>query len=83
MEPVRGELQPGRKETQRGSSCSLSVKLKGTFKNIISERELLTVIAVQLNLPQFRYFWECVELMGDAIRQHSVEVSRHKISLSK
>lgn len=43
---------------------------------------LLTLIAVQLKLPQFKYSWEYIELLGDAIRLHSAEVSRHKNSLS-
>jgi len=43
----------------------------------------LTLIAVQLKLPQFKYFWEHIELMGDAVRQHFAEISRHKNSLSR
>lgn len=65
-----------RKETWNWSSCSLSVKLKDIFF-------FLTVIPVQLELPQFKHFWENIKLMGDAIREHSAEFSKHKNSLSR
>lgn len=68
----------GWKETWRGSSSSLSVK--GTF--FLPPPPLLTLIAVQLKLPQFKYSWEYIELLGDAIGLHSAEVSRHKNPLS-
>lgn len=64
-----------RKETQRGTSTSLSVK--GVFFT-----PALTLIAVQLKLPQFKYSWEYIELLGDAIRLHFAQVSRHKNSFS-
>lgn len=40
-------------------------------------------IVVQLKLQQFKHFWESIELMGDATRQHFAEISRHKNSLSR
>lgn len=69
------------KQTRRGSSCSLNAKLKSTFFQHLPP--FPTLIAVQLKLQQFKYFWEYIELMRDAIRQHFAEASRHKISLSR
>lgn len=66
----------GWKETWKGSSSSLSVK--GTF--FLPPPPPL--IAVQLKVPQFKYSWEYIELLGDAIGLHFAEVSRHKNPLS-
>lgn len=45
----------------------LVLNSKTIFFNIIIIF-FLTVIAVQLKLPKFKYFWENIRLMGDAIR---------------
>lgn len=75
---VCGEQPPGSPKAGRkhgGEVPPVSV-LKELF--FLPPPPLLTLIAVQLKLPQFKYSWEYIELLGDAIGLHSAEVSRHK-----
>lgn len=84
IECVCEEQQPGspNEANMEGKLCDLNAKLKSTYF-FQHPPPFRMQIVVQLKLQQFKHFWEYIELMGDAIRQHFAEISRHKNSLSR